>query len=74
MTAAGQAIYLPVLSPARSALRDYTPRRHFYSAQNQRQARVYRLPPRERQGNLTYCSNGYAMHEQVNGTIIDLYA
>ena len=74
MTTAGQVIYLPVLSPARLPVRDFRKQRHYYGAQNQRQARIYRLPPQERQGNLTYYPNGLATHEQITGTIIDLYA
>lgn len=89
MTAAGEAIYLPIPSPARIPFPRSDPERHTTRDQQQaRQHRIYRLPrddqqtgqhriyrlPRADQQRFAYNSNGYCISRQVTGKNIDIYA
>ena len=79
MTAVGQLLNLPVLSPSPWALRRYAPRgqkdpQYPSGAMQTWQYRLYRLPPRERQDTLCYSANGYATPDRTTGTLIDIYA
>jgi hypothetical protein len=74
MTAVGEALYLPVPSPARIPFPGFNPERQ--TARNQQQKRphrIYRLPRNDQQ-RFAYTSNGYRISQRVTGQNIDIYA
>ena len=74
MTAAGEALYLPVPRPARIPLPRFNLERQTTRDQHQtRPHRIYRLP-RDDQQRFAYTSNGYRISERVTGQNIDIYA
>jgi hypothetical protein len=74
MTAAGKILYLPVPSPMKLHASGYGLSRRQAGAQQSWPEPIYRIPPRERPDTFAYTSRGHASTDQVNGTIIDLYA
>jgi hypothetical protein len=74
MTAAGKILYLPVPGSVQFPAREYGLSRRQAGTQHTWQHRIYRLPPRERPDAFAYTAKGNAAMEQINGTIIDLFA
>lgn len=74
MSAAGEVLYLPVPSPARTPFSMFYLKRQGRHEQEQAgRQRIYRLP-RHDSPHFAYTPKGYQIPQQGTGKIIDIYA
>ncbi len=74
MSAVGELIKLPVLSPIRLPMRNsILSHHHGHGTLKSWQHRHYRLPPLHRGNNVSYGPDGYTTIKCTNGRVIDLY-